>query len=68
MAISALESEFKACYLWNSGMFVFQAHTFIDELTAHAPDIVTSVNNSIINAAQDLDFIRLEKQAFESSR
>ena len=54
-------------YLWNSGMFVFQAHTFIDELTAHAPNIVTSVNNSIINAAQDLDFIRLEKQAFESS-
>jgi mannose-1-phosphate guanylyltransferase/mannose-6-phosphate isomerase len=24
-------------YLWNSGMFMFQAHTFIDELTTHAP-------------------------------
>jgi len=54
-------------YLWNSGMFMFQAHTFIDELTTHAPNIVTSVNNAVNNAVQDLDFIRLEKQAFESS-
>ncbi len=59
---------FKAdSYLWNSGMFMFQAHTFIDELTTHAPDIVTSVNDAVNNATQDLDFIRLEKQAFESS-
>jgi mannose-1-phosphate guanylyltransferase/mannose-6-phosphate isomerase len=54
-------------YLWNSGMFMFQARAFIDELTIHAPNIVTSVNNAVNNAVQDLDFIRLEKQAFESS-
>ena len=54
-------------YLWNSGMFMFQARTFIEELTTHAPNIVSSVNNAVNNAKQDLDFIRLEKQAFESS-
>jgi len=54
-------------YLWNSGMFMFQAHTFIDELTTHSPNIVTSANNAVNNAVQDLDFIRLEKNAFESS-
>jgi len=54
-------------YLWNSGMFMFQAHTFIDELTIHTPNIITSVNNAINNAIQDLEFIHLEKQAFESS-
>lgn len=54
-------------YLWNSGMFMFQTHTFIDELTTYSPNIVTSVNNAVNNAVQDLDFIRLEKQAFESS-
>ena len=54
-------------YLWNSGMFMFQAHTFIDELTTYAPNIVTSVNNAVNNAIQDIDFIRLDKQAFESS-
>jgi mannose-1-phosphate guanylyltransferase/mannose-6-phosphate isomerase len=54
-------------YLWNSGMFMFQASTFIDELTTHSPIIITSVNSAVNKAEQDLDFIRLEKQAFESS-
>jgi mannose-1-phosphate guanylyltransferase/mannose-6-phosphate isomerase len=54
-------------YLWNSGMFMFQARSFIDELTTHAASIVTSINNAVNNAIQDLDFVRLEKQAFESS-
>ena len=54
-------------YLWNSGMFMFQARAFIDELSIHAPNIVISVNNAINKARKDLDFIRLEKKAFESS-
>ena len=54
-------------YLWNSGMFMFKATTLIDELTSHSPKIVTSVNDAVNNAVQDLDFIRLDKQAFESS-
>ncbi len=54
-------------YLWNSGMFMFKATTLIDELTTHSPEIVTSVNDAVNNAAQDLDFIRLDKKAFESS-
>ena len=57
----------KGNYLWNSGMFVFKNTTLIDELTVHSPDIVSAVNNAISNADQDLDFIRLDKQAFESS-
>ena len=48
-------------------MFVFKNTTLIDELTVHSPDIVSAVNNAISNADQDLDFIRLDKQAFESS-
>jgi len=54
-------------YLWNSGMFMFKADTLIDELTTHSPEIFTSVNDAVNNAEQDLDFIRLDKQAFESS-
>jgi mannose-1-phosphate guanylyltransferase/mannose-6-phosphate isomerase len=54
-------------YLWNSGMFMFQASTLIDELTSYSPDIVKSVNNSIVKSIQDLDFIRLDEQAFKSS-
>jgi len=54
-------------YLWNSGMFMFKATMLIDELTTHSPEIVTSVNGAVNNAKQDLDFIRLNKKAFESS-
>ena len=54
-------------YLWNSGMFMFQARAFIEELSTHAPNIVILVNNAVNNAVQDLDFIRLDRQAFESS-
>jgi mannose-1-phosphate guanylyltransferase/mannose-6-phosphate isomerase len=54
-------------YLWNSGMFMFKATTLINELTVHSLDIVNSVSDAVNNAEQDLDFIRLDKQAFESS-
>jgi len=54
-------------YLWNSGMFMFKAATLIDELTTHSSEIVTSVNDAVNNAEQDLDFIRLDKQSFELS-
>ena len=54
-------------YLWNSGMFMFQASTLVDELSKYAPKIVSSVNRAVNNASRDLDFIRLEKKAFESS-
>jgi len=54
-------------YLWNSGMFMFKANTLIDELTIHSPDIFNSVNDAVNKATQDLDFVRLDKQAFESS-
>ena len=57
----------KGNYLWNSGMFMFKATVLIDELTTHSPEIIASVNNAVNNAEQDLDFIRLDKQAFESS-
>lgn len=54
-------------HLWNAGMFMFQASVLIKELTTHAPDIVKSVDKAVNVAKQDLDFIRLDQQAFESS-
>ncbi|MBW5290001.1 MAG: mannose-6-phosphate isomerase, type 2 [Candidatus Ruthia sp. Asou_11_S2] len=54
-------------YFWNSGMFVFQANTLIDELTIYSPDIIKSVNKAVDNATLDFDFIRLDKQAFTDS-
>lgn len=52
-------------YLWNSGMFMFKATTLVNELTVHSPNTVNSVRKAVVNAKQDLDFIRLDKKAFE---
>ena len=54
-------------YLWNSGMFMFQADVLISELSEQSPNIVVSVIDAVTNATKDLDFIRLDKQSFESS-
>ena len=54
-------------YFWNSGMFMFKASTLIDELNTHTPEIITTVNEALKNARQDVNFIHLEKLAFETS-
>jgi mannose-1-phosphate guanylyltransferase len=43
---------------------MFQPQTLIDEFAVHSPNIVSAVSDAVNNAMQDLDFIRLEKQAF----
>jgi len=54
-------------YLWNSGMFMFKASSVIRELSIHCPNIVSSATKAVNSAVLDLDFIHLNKQAFESS-
>ncbi len=52
-------------YYWNSGMFMFRASRFIEELRTHRPEIVTQCVAAIAGAKADLDFIRVDQQAFE---
>lgn len=54
-------------YLWNSGMFIFQANTFIHELSEYSPNIVLSAIDAVRKSKQDLDFIRLDEKSFKSS-
>ena len=54
-------------FLWNSGIFAFQAKTLIDELKIHSSEIVKSVKESLDNATKDLGFIHLEAKSFTSS-
>ncbi|EKT61274.1 mannose-1-phosphate guanylyltransferase/mannose-6-phosphate isomerase [Providencia sneebia] len=53
-------------YLWNSGMFMFKASRYLKELSLFNPNIVLSTENALNNAVSDLDFIRLNKDAFEA--
>lgn len=55
-------------YFWNSGMFVFSAKTFIEELNKFEPEIVTACRESIEGSSEDLDFIRLEEKAFSKNK
>ena len=51
-------------YYWNSGMFVFKASAYLDALKNYAPQILASCTTSYENAAVDLDFIRVDSEAF----
>ncbi|MCQ2576996.1 MAG: mannose-1-phosphate guanylyltransferase/mannose-6-phosphate isomerase [Treponema sp.] len=52
-------------YSWNSGMFVFKAKTFLDELAAMEPEMAALSRQAFENAAVDQDFIRINREAFE---
>ncbi len=54
-------------YLWNSGMFMFRASSYLEEIKRLAPEILSSVRNAYVNRKEDLDFIRIDAEAFSSS-
>jgi len=51
-------------YLWNSGMFIFKASRYLEELKIYRPDIYQSCQNAINNVTEDLDFLRPDKSEF----
>ncbi len=55
-------------YFWNSGMFVFKASRYLTELGAFAPDILEASTAAYRAAKADLDFVRIDKAAFEACR
>lgn len=52
-------------YSWNSGMFVFKASVFIEELMQNSKEMAELSIESYKNAEVDADFIRLNKASFE---
>ena len=53
-------------HLWNSGMFVFTTDTLLEEMANFAPGVVQAVTRAVAGRRTDLDFIRLDRTAFES--
>ena len=51
-------------YYWNSGMFLFSAAVYLQQLEQFAPEMVQLCRAALDGAVADLDFIRLEAQAF----
>ncbi|MBC7003569.1 mannose-1-phosphate guanylyltransferase/mannose-6-phosphate isomerase [Photobacterium sp. BZF1] len=52
-------------YYWNSGIFLFKASVYLDELKENNPDILNACKLALSEAQSDLDFIRLDTQSFK---
>ncbi|MDO6592935.1 mannose-1-phosphate guanylyltransferase/mannose-6-phosphate isomerase [Neptuniibacter sp. 1_MG-2023] len=51
-------------FYWNSGMFMFRADRYLEELGKYRPDILQACEKAISTTAQDMDFIRVNAEAF----
>jgi mannose-1-phosphate guanylyltransferase/mannose-6-phosphate isomerase len=55
-------------YYWNSGMFLFRARRYLEELDRYAPDIAAACRAAFAGAVRDLDFTRVDARSFEACR
>lgn len=53
-------------YFWNSGMFMFKASVYLEELKKHRLDIYQAVECAYQGQKSDLDFVRLDEDAFKA--
>jgi mannose-1-phosphate guanylyltransferase/mannose-6-phosphate isomerase len=51
-------------FTWNSGMFLFKASAILAELERLAPEVVSACRAALEHDSADLDFLRLEREAF----
>ncbi|ABW67835.1 mannose-1-phosphate guanylyltransferase/mannose-6-phosphate isomerase [Desulfosudis oleivorans] len=51
-------------YFWNSGMFMFRAADILDEMRQQVPEIVAACEQALSSGCRDLDFFRLDADAF----
>ncbi len=52
-------------YYWNSGMFMFKASEYLNELETFNPEMLKDSKEALDKGVSDLDFIRLNKDIFE---
>jgi mannose-1-phosphate guanylyltransferase/mannose-6-phosphate isomerase len=52
-------------YYWNSGMFMFRARRYLQELTRFAPEMARICEAALRAARADLDFTRIDAETFE---
>ena len=51
-------------FTWNSGMFLFRASAMLAELERLSPEVVSCCRAALEQDTADLDFLRLEREAF----
>ncbi|MEX0606005.1 MAG: mannose-1-phosphate guanylyltransferase/mannose-6-phosphate isomerase [Marinobacter sp.] len=53
-------------YFWNSGMFLFRADRYLQELEKHQPEMLAACRKAFSEKKADLDFVRVGREAFEA--
>lgn len=53
-------------YYWNSGIFMFRADVYLQQLQKFRPDIYAACEVAMAEQVADLEFVRINKAAFES--
>lgn len=53
-------------YLWNAGIFLFRADALVAAVATHAPEMLAPVRAALAAAQSDLDFLRLDAEAYET--
>lgn len=51
-------------YYWNSGMFLFRASRYLEELGRFHPRMLDAVRRALAEGGRDGDFVRLDAEAF----
>lgn len=54
------------CY-WNSGMFMFSVARVLEEFQRHAPSVLAAARSALEDGSADLDFFRLDADAFAAA-
>jgi mannose-1-phosphate guanylyltransferase len=64
---SAAESYLESGdYYWNSGMFMFKANAYLETLSEFRPDILEACIRAMEAGSLDMDFVRVNAEAFEN--
>ncbi|KHF25633.1 mannose-1-phosphate guanylyltransferase/mannose-6-phosphate isomerase [Solemya velum gill symbiont] len=53
-------------YYWNSGMFMFRASRYLQELEAFSPDILNTCRDALKGSSQDMHFTRVDDAIFST--
>ncbi|VVE35227.1 mannose-1-phosphate guanylyltransferase/mannose-6-phosphate isomerase [Pandoraea cepalis] len=53
---------------WNSGMFLFKAKAYLEQMARLQPDMLAQVTAAVDQGAVDVDFLRLDRASLEACR
>lgn len=62
--VTATEYLASGDYFWNSGMFMFRASRYLEELERFQPAIAAACREALVGGSQDMHFTRVDAKAF----